>query len=275
MLVKDWMILIMERPRRLGELKWISLILITSFLAVMATNVHAMTAQEILEQVTKQSFSDNFRVTVTVKTFIGNAPISNHALWLIVKVDQGKSCFFLDFDEPKIFRGLRFLFLEEAEQERSAYMYIPATGKTMPLGPSVGVGATRLTAEDLQAFIGKREAGETVLKEEPLGGRECYVIRIPIPETKGEHLLWVSKDGFLVVKKQQLDEKGKVLRTFAVTEFFKTEQGKEFPREEEITFPGKGTRITVRQDSAVFGVEIPDEVTDPEKFGTFQWKRRR
>ncbi len=268
------MMILVARLRRLGELKWISPILITLFLCVLPMDIHAMTAQEILEQVTKQSFSDNFRVAVTVKAFIGRTLISNHALWLIVKVDQGKSSFFLDSDEPKKFSGLRFLFLEEAEQERSAYMYLPATGKTMPLAvdASVGVGGTRLTTEDLQAFIGKREAGETLLREEPLGGRECYVIRIPIPETKGEHLLWVSKDGFLVVKKQQLDEKGKVLRTFTVTEFFKTEQGKEFPREEEITFPGTGIRITVRQDNAVFGIEIPDEVTDPEKFGTFQWK---
>ncbi len=161
--------LIMERLRRLGELKWISPILITLFLSVLPMDIHAMTAQEILEQVTKQSFSDNFRVAATVKAFIGHTLISNHALWLIVKVDQGKSSFFLDSDEPKTFRGLRFLFLEEAEQEGSAYMYLPATGKTMPLAvdASVGVGGTRLTAEDLQAFIGKREAGETVLKEEP------------------------------------------------------------------------------------------------------------
>ncbi len=260
---------------RMDGVTWFAPFLMTLFVSVLPMDVHAMTAQEILQQVTKQNFNDNFRVAVTVKAFKGNKLISNHSLWLIAKVNQGKSGFFVDFDEPKESKGLRFLFLEQAGQERAAYMYLPATGKTMPLAvddPSVDVGGTGLTTEDLQGFIGKTEAGATVLKEETLGGRECYVIRIPIPETKGERLLWVSRDGFLVMKNQQLDEKGRVLRTFMVTEFFKTEQGKEFPKEEEIMVPAKGIRITVRQENAVFGIEIPDGVTDPEKFGTFQWK---
>ena len=75
-----------------------------------------------------------------------------------------------------------------------------------------------------------------------------------------------------MVKDQQLDGQGNILRTFVVTKFFKTLLGKEYPWEEEITIPGKGIRIAVRQESAVFGIEVPDEVTDPEKFGTFQWK---
>ena len=59
---------------------------------------------------------------------------------------------------------------------------------------------------------------------------------------------------------------------FRVVEFFKTDKGKEFPREEEITIPDKGIRIQLRQDNAVFGMALPDEVTDPAKFGTFAWK---
>ncbi|HVN78416.1 MAG TPA: outer membrane lipoprotein-sorting protein [Terriglobia bacterium] len=275
MLVKDWMIHIMARPRRLGELKWISLILITSFLAVLATNVHAMTAQEILEQVDKQSFSDNFRVSLTFKAFKGNKVISSRALWLMAKVQEGKGSYFLDFYEPKESNGLRYLFLEQAGQEPSAYMYLPGTYKTMPVAaddPSVDVGGTGITTEDLQRFLGKAEAEKAVLREEPLDGRECYVIKIPISQTKGERLQWVSKDNFLMLKSQHLDGQGNILRTFMVTKFFKTLQGKEFPWEEEITVPAKGVRITVRQDSAVFGIEIPDEVTDPQKFGTFRWK---
>jgi len=275
MLVKDWIILIMERPHRLGELKWISPILMTFFLAVLARNVYAITAPEILEQVTKQSLSENFRVALTVKAFKGQKVISSDALWLIARVEQGNVSYFLDFQEPKESKGLRFLFLEQAGQEPATYMYLPATGKTMALAlgdPAVDVGGTGLTTEDVLAFFSKAQPAETV-REEPLGGRECYVIKISMPQSKGERLLWVSKDYFLVVKDQQLNAQGNILRSYNVTKFFKTLLGKEFPREEEITIPGKGIRITVRQDSAVFGIEIPDEVTDPDKFGKFQWKR--
>jgi hypothetical protein len=235
-----------------------------------------MTAQEILEQVAKQSFSDNFRVVLTLKAFKGQEVISSHALWLIVKAQQGNVSYFLDFYEPKESKGLRLLFLEQAGQEPTTYMYLPATGKTMAVtvdDPAVDVGGTGLTTEDFQAFFSKAQPEEPVLREEPLVGRECYVIKIPIPQSKGERLLWVLKDCFLVVKDQQLDGQGNILRTFVVTKFFKTLSGKEYPWEEEITIPGKGIRITVRQDNAVFGIEIPDEVTDPEKFGTVEWKR--
>ena len=234
-----------------------------------------MTAQEILEQVNKQSFGDNFRVALTLKAFKGHKLISSHALWLIVKAQQGKVSHLLDFQEPEESKGLRLLFLEQAGQEPTTYMYFPATGKTMALtvdDPAVDVGSTGLTTEDFHAFFSKAQPEKTVPREETLDGRECYVIKIPSPQSKGERLLWVSKDSFLVVKDQQLDGQGNILRTIVVTKIFKTLQGKEYPWEEEITIPGKGIRITVRQESAVFGIEIPDEVTDPEKFGTFRWK---
>ena len=57
-----------------------------------------------------------------------------------------------------------------------------------------------------------------------------------------------------------------------MVEFFKTDQGKEFPREEEITIPEKKIKMRLRQENAVFGVEIPEDLTDPGKFGIFRWK---
>jgi hypothetical protein len=74
------------------------------------------------------------------------------------------------------------------------------------------------------------------------------------------------------VKSQQIDSANNVKRIFRVVEFFKTEDGKEFPREEEILIPDNDIRILLRQDSAVFGIEIPDGVMNPETFGTFNWK---
>ncbi|MGO9116178.1 MAG: outer membrane lipoprotein-sorting protein [Desulfomonilaceae bacterium] len=234
-----------------------------------------MTAREILDQVGKQNFNENFRMSLIIKTSKGNKLISNHVLWLTAKVREGKSSFFVDFEEPRESKGLRFLFLQEPGKEPSAFMYLPATGKTVPLAvddPSVDVGGTGLTTEDLQGFIHQTSSQEELLREDKLDGRDSYVIRIPIPENKGERLLWISKDGFLVLQNQQLNAQGKVVRTFKVTQFFKTDEGKDFPRQEEVTVPSKGIRINVKQEFAVFGIEVPEEVMDPEKFGTYQWK---
>jgi hypothetical protein len=250
-------------------------IVIGLILLCIPATVQAMTAHEILEQVVKQNFSDTFRVVLTVKTLKGKKVLSNHVLWLAGKIKQDKSTFFLDFDEPKDSKGLRFLFEMQPGKAPKAFMYLPAAAKTLPLAvddPSVDIGATGLTMQDIQGFMPETGAKESILREEKVDGRDCYVISIAMPDGKGERLVWVTKKDFLVVKSQQLDAQGKVIRAFRVVEFFKTEKGREFPREEEITIPQKGIRIQLHQDNAVFGIALPDEIMDPTKFGTFKWK---
>lgn len=238
-------------------------------------DVHAMTAQEILQQVEKANFSDSFRVVISTKTIKGKKPPKNHVLWLAGAKRQNSNVFFIDFDEPKDSKGLRFLIVVRENKEAEAFMYLPSTGKTLPLAmddPSVDLGGTGLTMEDVRGFIPKGEQQATLVKEEKVDGHDCYVIRIAEPDSKAERLLWITKQDFLVLKSQYTDERGKVARKFQVLEFFKTEQGKEFPREEEITIPEKDTRIFLRQENAVFGIQLPEEIMDPTKFGNFQWR---
>lgn len=235
-----------------------------------------MTPQQVLDEVVKHNFLDSFRVILDVKTFKGKKTLAKSTLWLMGRTQGQDSDFFLDFDEPKESRGLRFLILMRPNKAPSAFMYLPATGKTLPLAvddPSVDIGGTGLSMDDLQGFVPK--GGETMelLKDEKVDRRDCYVIGVKLAGDGGERLMWVTKDGFLVLKTQQKDAKGKVKRTFRVVKFFKTEKGNEFPREEEITIPDKGIRIQVNQEHAVFGIEFPDEVMDPEKFGTFKWRQ--
>ncbi len=239
-------------------------------------NLHAMTAHEILEQVAKKNFHDTFRAVVSVKTLRGKKAVSHHVLWFMGKTKKDSSTFFIDFAEPKESKGLRFLFEIKPGDETKAFMYLPAAGKTLPLAvddPSVDIGATGLTMEDIQGFVPDGGEKETLLKDETVDGRDCYVIKISMPDQKGNRLVWVSKNDFLVLKSEQRDPQGKAQRIFRVVKFFKTEKGTEFPREEEITIPSKKMKILVRQDNAVFGIQLPDEIMDPAKFGTFNWRR--
>ena len=235
-----------------------------------------MTAQQILDEVVKQNFLDSFRVVLGVQSFKGKKPIARNTLWLMGRTHDQDSDFFLDFDEPKESKGLRFLIQFRPGKDPSAFMYLPATGKTLPLAvddPSVDIGGTGLSMDDLQGFVPKGGETMTMLNDEKVDGRDCYVVRVLLPGDGGERLLWISKQGFLVVKTQHKDTKGKIKRNFRVVEFFKTEKGTEFPREEEITIPEKDVRIRVTQEHAVFGIEFPEEVMDPERFGTFKWQQ--
>jgi hypothetical protein len=263
-------------PWGINGLKCWLLFLVTVVMLLSPSMLNAMTAKEILDQVEKQSFSENFRVAITIKSFKGKKTIADTILWAMGRPEASKISFFVDFEEPKDSKGLRFLFQTEKGKEPRAFMFLPVTGKTVPLGlddSSVDIGGTGLSLEDLLGFIPKPGETESILKEEKSDDRDCYVIGIDMANGKGKRQLWITKDGYFLLKSQQIDPQGNVVRTFRVTQFFKTDQGKDFPREEEITIPAKGGRILVRQENAVFGIEIPAEVTDPEKFGTFQWKR--
>ncbi len=254
----------------------IFLVVATLFVCLSLGSAQALTGREILEEVVKKNFGDSFRIALQVKSFKGKKQISSHFMWLVGKTRSDGASFFVEFDEPEESKGLRFLFLAEKGKQPDAYMFLPATGKTLPLAvddPSTDIGGTGLSMEDVQAFVPQRGEKETLVKEdEVVDGVKCYLIKVTLTEGRGERLLWVSKDDLLVIKSNFVAPDGKVHRTFKVVEFFQTDQGKKFPREEEIEIKGKAIRIRVKQESAVFGVTIPEELMDPAKFGKFKWR---
>lgn len=238
-------------------------------------HVEAMTAKDILSEVVRRNFQDAFLLAIDLKTVKGKKTLSDHSLWCVVRPQPEPAVIFVDFEEPKDSRGLRFLFLLRDGEQPEAYMYLPASEKTLPLDmddASADIGGTGLTMDDIRIFAPKSSEEGTLVRQETLDGRDCYVIRVELAEGKGERLLWISKDQFTMVKVEQYGPDRKLRRVFRVVEFFRTEKGTEFPREEEVVVPGKGLTIRVRQQNAVFGIEIPDELTDPKTFGKFQWK---
>ena len=242
----------------------------------MPTDLRAVTAQEILDQSVKQNLGESFRISLTIKTYKAKKLLSEQVLWLMAQIRKDGANFFVDFDSPPESKGIRLLLLGQKGKEQQALMYLPTPGKSIPLAVAdkfAKIAGSGLTMDDIQAFMSKDGESAELVKEEVVDGRDCYVIRINFPGESGETLKWISKNNFLLIKSQQMDSSGKVKRTFRVVNVFKTEQGNEFPREEETLIPGNNLRILIRQESAVFGIEIPDEVTNPEKFGTFQWKR--
>lgn len=255
------------------------LLIAIAALFVVSLNISsaaAITAKEVLDEVVKRNFGGSFRIAMKVESFKGKRKLSSHLLWLVGKTRPEGASFFVEFDEPEESRGLRFLFIVDQGKPPDAFMFLPATGKTLPLAvddPSTDIGGTGLSMEDVQSFVPQGGEKETLVSEkEKVNGTPCYLIKVTPATGQGERLLWVSKDDMLVVKSNFVEPTGKVKRTFRVVEFFKTEKGNQFPREEEISIKDKGIRIRVRQENAVFGIEIPDELMDPKEFGKFKWR---
>jgi len=256
--------------------KLLRIAFVTIFLLYLPAACWAATAREILEEAAKRGLGESFRAALTIKSYKGQRLTSTHMLWLMGEMEDHTGKIFLDFDEPKESKGLRFLLIVSEGSPLQAFMFLPATKKTIPLAaddPSVDLGGTGLTVEDVRVFMPKGGEKETIVGEETIDGRECYKIRVSSPETGGDRLMWISKKDLLVLKTANVNTKGKIDRVMKVTEFFKTAKGNEFPREERITIAGRGITIRVRQENAVFDVPIPDELLDPKTFGTYRWRQ--
>ncbi len=252
-----------------------ALAFVLSALWSMPQELVAMSASEILEQVRKTHFGQTFRVAIGVKTFKGKREVSSHSLWFVSQTQGEVTSIFVDFDEPPESKGLRFLFHLTPEKPPVTYMYMPSADKTVPLAmdeESADIGATGLTTADIQAFVPQAGQQEILAKEEDVDGRPCYVMKVILPGNKGEGTLWISKKDYNIVKSQEVDRGGKVTRSFRVLEFFKTENGREYPRVEEITVPAKNMRIEVRLEHALFGIQVAPELMDQKTFGKYPWK---
>lgn len=246
--------------------------LLTCFIT---TGFCGITADDIIKRVAERNFKDSFRVALTIETFKGQKPPSMQALWVSGKLQREVADLFFDFDEPKESKGLRFLLQIRPNQDPKVYMHLPATGKTLPVvsdDASFDIGGTGLNTEDILGFVPRAGEKHSIVREEKFDGQDCWVIQTLKTGKKGEHHAWVRKSDFTVVKSEDLDAKYQTTRSYRVIKFFKTQDGREFSREEEIKIPKKNIRILVRQDHAVFGIELANELFDPEKFGTFKWK---
>lgn len=251
---------------------------ISALIASVAILLSPMTlcgenARDVLDRVARQSFGENFRTVMTITTWKGSKEVSYHVLWVMGQHQSETTSIFMDFEEPEEQKGLRYLFQMQPGKEIRAFMYDPSVKKTLSIGPKdryADIGGTGLIMDDIGGILPRPGETETMLRQEKFQGRECSVILISrIGEKAGRHL-WVDARHNLVVKSLSLNVEGKVVREMNVVEFFRTDQGQEFPRETEIRIPGRNMRIRLRQNG-VRGVEIPPEVMDPEKFGDYKW----
>ena len=258
----------------------ISLLSVTlmAICALYASDCRAaeLTADQILQKMIKDHFSGGFRMSMQIHTKKPKGKTVKHIIWVTGRAKDNTGDFFLEFESPEESKGLRFLFNIGKDKKIDAYMYLPATDKTLRLStadPDTDIGGTGLTAQDMQSLAPQGNVTAELVKSEKVDGKDCYVIRTKRSDSEVRtNTMWVDKNNFVVIKSVQADESGKTLRIFKVTEFFKTKDGKLFPRTEVITSPAKKFSIKLVQENAVFGINVPEELLSPKTFGTFKWR---
>ena len=154
-------------------------------------------------------------------------------------------------------------------------MFLQATGNYVRLKPSKQgeeIGGTGLTMADFRGFVPKKGEKSELMGEETLNGNPCYVVAVYSKDGNMTGKYWIARKDFAVIKSITFGEGEKPIREFQVLEFFEAKSGKRYPRRQKIIDKQNNTQIELVHEAGVYNVVLPDEVFDPTKFGTVQWR---
>jgi hypothetical protein len=132
--------------------------------------------------------------------------------------EGGKQDYYMYFNEPPDVRRMAFLVWKYPDREDDRWVYVPALDLVRRIAASDArssfVGSD-FTYEDVS---GRDVGADThrLLKEEQLGGRDCYVVE-SVPKEPADYvrrIAWIEKVTFLPFKEQYYDQQEELFRVF-------------------------------------------------------------
>jgi outer membrane lipoprotein-sorting protein len=183
----------------------------------------AETAREIV-----QKYSDQFTIpdettkaTMTLINKLGKKRI--RSLTIITKEPPGgQRKTLIRFTAPESIYGTGLLIWENEDRSDDQWLYLPALKKTKKISSterSHSFMGSEFAYEDLHGEE-MRDFDYKLLRSEPIGGHECYVIEAtPISKRKiketgySKRILWIRKDIFFKIKAEYYDKAGRLLKT--------------------------------------------------------------
>lgn len=170
------------------------------------------------------------------------------------------------FQKPASVAGTRFLTVENAEGVEDRWIFLPALGKVRRIASGEGSGSfvgTDFSYDDMSSL--SRDSSEdthTILKEETLDGKACWVIESVPKDTTYQYskaVQWIEKGTNMVWKLEAYDRKGVLVK---VLEILKAEtiQGNLTPMVTKMSTLADKTSTTVNIDIIKYNEKIPDGV---------------
>ncbi|WP_330210764.1 outer membrane lipoprotein-sorting protein [Pseudomonas sp. AM4(2022)] len=241
-----------------------SLLIFTSIVAQASPN-----ADEIIRQARDRNDGKSFmsQVSLILLDKSGNSRVREFSYLQKDYADSDK--FTLFFSAPNDVRNVAFLIEnphEALNAEDSQWMYLPVSRQTRRISTTDKRGAF-MGSDYSYADMDKIRADDyrqTLLGEETMGGRECYVIeRTPVSaqilaKTGYNKLkVWIDKQNKLVMREDFFDVKGvmfKQMRTLKVETIDHIDSITLSETEDFVT----GTRSQLRFNQLQYNVELDD-----------------
>ncbi|MCF8362818.1 MAG: outer membrane lipoprotein-sorting protein [Prolixibacteraceae bacterium] len=200
---------------------------ILAVLFVAGQGFAQITGQEIMEKVYNRPAGDDQQgqLTMTLTNKSGEQRVRKLQQYIkSYGEDEKKVMFFLS---PADVRGTSFMNWSYADgRDDDQWIYLPALRRTKRISSdskSDSFMGSDFTYDDL----GDRHPSEDnhkLLREETIGGNECYVVESTPKDDDyiySKTISWVIKDNYIGVKKEFYDEDGDLLKVLSVKEFDK------------------------------------------------------
>jgi outer membrane lipoprotein-sorting protein len=226
---------------------------------------------------------DPLSIVRSSRNRINAATVQSRSRWIISSkngsaserlIDQyskddpsGRSRTVIEFREPAGVAGTRFLTLDSAAGT-GQWIFLPSLGKVRRIAASEGSGSfmgTDFSYDDISSADRDPEAdSHSLLREENLGGKACYVIESRPKNSSyqyGKMILWIGKADRVNYKIELYDKKGVPVKTLEILEL-KDIQGHLSPVKTRMSSAAGGS-TTITVEILRYDQSIPEAVFTP------------
>ncbi len=173
----------------------------------------------------------------------------------------------IEFKEPAVAKGIRFLTIEQKNGTADQRIYLPKLGKVQRIaaessGDEAFMG-TDFSYNDV-SFLDRDTALDTyqMLREENYDGKACYVIEA-LPKDKNytysKMILWIEKTGNLFLKGEFYSKDGTLKKVMELSNY-KNVNGITTPHTTKLTTVKSDTATIINLEKIQYGMNIPDGV---------------
>ncbi|MDR2362904.1 MAG: outer membrane lipoprotein-sorting protein [Spirochaetaceae bacterium] len=214
------------------------------------------------DRITADTVSSRSRMVITAK----DGTTSERVLDQYSKEGPRGDRTIIVFQRPASVANTRFLTMENPGGPDDRWIFLPSLGKVRRIAASEGSGSfmgTDFSYDDISST--SRDAdldAHTLLREEDLDGRTCYVIE-SIPKDKSyqysKMVQWIDKSSRISYKIALYDRRGTLVKQVEILET-KEIQGRLSPTVTRITTLAAGTSTTITMDILKYDDPIPEGV---------------
>jgi len=195
-----------------------------------------------------------------------NGSVSERVIDQYSKEDSaGLSRVVLEFRQPAGVAGTRFLTMDTGKGGSNQWIYLPNLGKVRRIAASEGSGSfmgTDFSYDDIASADRNPDLDtHTILREENLNGKACYVIESKPKDTSYQYskmVQWIDKGNKVVYKIELFDKKGAHVKTLEILEL-KDVQGRLSAVRTRMTTVGSGN-TTINVEILKYDEVIPEQV---------------